>query len=321
MKQVIFVASTSYSGSTFLDMTLGNDPKGFSIGEVNALFKPTRKNHVRPECACYQQDCTLWQELAKQPVASLYTAIFEKFPEAEFIVDSSKCPLWISDRIQDLKQQGMAYKIVVIRKTPLEIAHSFDKRGDYSNWERSWVNYHRMLYTLQPDNWVAVSYADFSCNPHALQNLCKNLGIDWFPGKEQFWQKRHHLLFGNHSARRHLISSHRDNQIDDNQSEFQTINYKPVEDPKLEKRVADAIDSNPAISRIASDLKSFSQGQAQTTQGLETEAMSSIDIKLRRLNTNFQELRGKLLQKKWLQQPATGKKTSRHQHAIRVFPQ
>ena len=45
MKQVIFVGSTSYSGSTFFDMTLGNDPTGFSCGEVYAFFHPFRPHH------------------------------------------------------------------------------------------------------------------------------------------------------------------------------------------------------------------------------------------------------------------------------------
>ena len=44
--QVIFITGTSYSASTLLDMILSNDKNGFSLGEVNAFFRPYRKHHI-----------------------------------------------------------------------------------------------------------------------------------------------------------------------------------------------------------------------------------------------------------------------------------
>ena len=57
MKKVIFIGGTSYSGSTFFDMILANDPKGFSCGEVNALFNPYRPHHTDPLCGCGDINC------------------------------------------------------------------------------------------------------------------------------------------------------------------------------------------------------------------------------------------------------------------------
>ncbi len=295
MKKVIFVASTSYSGSTFLDMTLGNDPAGFSIGEVNALFEPTKPHHYTPVCGCHQQTCTLWEQMRRLPVTRLYTAVFEKFPAVNFIVDSSKDPLWINKRIKELTGQGIDYRIALIWKSPLEIAHSFDKRGDYHNWQRSWVNYHRLLYTLQPANWTTINYSDYTSDPASLEQFCQSLDIPYFPGKERFWEKTHHLLFGNHSARKHLIQSHKDNQQAESMNNFQTIVHTPVQDSALETRVAADMQTNPVIGQIQSILESLAGGKSEAVEQLNSVKMGFTDIKLRQLKHWLQLIKGKTL--------------------------
>jgi hypothetical protein len=34
--------------------------------------------------------------------------------------------------------------------------------------------------------------------------VCYCVGLDYFEGKHRYWEKVHHMLFGNHSAKRHL---------------------------------------------------------------------------------------------------------------------
>ena len=291
MKKVIFVGSTSYSGSTFFDMTLGNDPKAFSIGEVNALYEPVKPHHHTPECGCSEDDCSIWDGMRDLPASELYRELFRRMPDVDFIIDSSKDPLWINKRIKDLKRQGIDYRIALIWKSPLDIAHSFDKRGDFDNWERSWVNYHRLLYSLQPENWVTVNYQDYTTRPDSLQELCDKLGIPWFAGKERFWEKSHHLLFGNHSARKHLKRSHRDNHVDGGLQEFQKIVYKPVEDLDLEFRVGLAIHKNPMINTIEKGLKQLSD-RHQFSIELEAVAMKRVDIWLRETKQMLKRIRG-----------------------------
>lgn len=233
----------------------------------------------------------IWQDIKIQPASELYRAIFERFPEIDYIVDSSKDPLWINKRINDLKEQGIDYRIALIWKSPLEIAHSFDKRGDYDNWERSWVNYHRLLHSLQPDNWVTVNYHDYTTNPDSLRQFCDNLGIPWFKGKERFWEKTHHLLFGNHSARKHLLRSHKDNQADGALDDFQKIVYKPVEDKDMELRVELAKQNNPMINQIENSLKMLSGGEKTPTE-LDLISMKRPDILIRETKQLIKRFRG-----------------------------
>jgi hypothetical protein len=203
-KTVIFVGGTSYSGSTFFDMTLANDPKGFSCGEVCALFFPYHPLHIQPDCGCADSECSIWHRLLKHGYANLFPAIFERFPEVDFIVDSSKDIFWITKQLRALKKHGIRAKHVLIWKDPFEAAMSFKKRNRLNQLERSWVNYHRLYTTCVPE-FTSVSYRLLTTDCAYLKAVCDYLQIPCFEGKEQFWKKTHHTLFGNTSARVHLF--------------------------------------------------------------------------------------------------------------------
>ena len=44
-KKLVFIGGTARSGSTLLDKIISNDPKVMSLGEIHAIFCPTRKHH------------------------------------------------------------------------------------------------------------------------------------------------------------------------------------------------------------------------------------------------------------------------------------
>lgn len=201
-KKVIFVGGTAYSGSTFFDMMLANDPHGFSCGEVHAFFRPFRPHHRHPPCGCEDPGCTLWDDIRKNGEARLYQSIFERQPETRFIVDSSKSLPWITRQTGRLERSGIDVRHILIWKSPAQIAHSFSKRGKGRQWIRSWVNYHRLYFRLVA-NFRAVPYDALVSDDSVLEQACMFLGIDCFPGKIDYWNKRHHTLFGNTSARIH----------------------------------------------------------------------------------------------------------------------
>lgn len=202
-RKVIFVGGTAYSGSTFLDMTLANSPQGFSCGEVNAFFFPYRAHHLDPPCGCKNDNCELWKILRSVGVSRFYEKIFELFPKVRFIVDSSKDPLWIYDRSNDLRKSGLGVENVLIWKTPQEYYQSCAKRGEEGGWKRRWVNYHRFYFRMV-QNWYGVRYADIGVSDEILSALCQRLAIPYFEGKRNYWEKEHHTLFGNTSAKVHL---------------------------------------------------------------------------------------------------------------------
>jgi hypothetical protein len=205
MKQVIFVGGSSYSGTTMLDLTLGNDPSGFSCGEVARYLHPTRPHHIRPICGCGNPNCRTWPSILEHGTHQLHETIFDSHRNVQFIVDSSKDVFWIKTQHDRLRRRGIDTKHVLIWKTPLEAAESFKKRGRLAVWEKSWVSYHRLYFSLIPE-WTAVRYSEYVSNPASLRTICSDLEIPYFEGKERYWEKQHCILGGNHSARVHLYS-------------------------------------------------------------------------------------------------------------------
>lgn len=205
-KKVIFIGGSSYSGSTMLDMMLANQQRGFSVGEIFALFRPFRPHHFDPECGCGDSRCCFWNRVKAQGEDRVYTTVFEMLPEVSVIVDSSKNPWWISHQTRNLSTTDIEVSNVLIWKSPVEFYHSMAKRGR-KKWYRSWRNYYKLYFSLV-DNFIAVEYKELAKNPsEQLRRIGEYCETGWVENQEKFWQKNHHTLFGNESAKIHLSSS------------------------------------------------------------------------------------------------------------------
>jgi len=201
-KKVIFVGGTAYSGSTFFHMMLGNDPHGFACGEVRWSFHPHRSDHVNRLCSCGDPNCWIWQRVLREGEQKVYESIFNTFSDIKFIVDSSKSPYWIHDQSTYLRAQGYDVRHLLIWKSPAEFAASKLKRNQ-PDWATAWTNYHRLYFSLI-EEFGAISYHELSDNPTVLADVCRYVDLPYFAGKENFWEKEHHILGGNYSAKLHL---------------------------------------------------------------------------------------------------------------------
>jgi hypothetical protein len=202
MKKVIFIGGTSYSGSTFFDMILANDSRGFSCGEVHALFHPYREHHYAPLCGCGDKNCKIWDRVKADGERNVYRTIFELNPHVNFIVDSSKDPFWVSRQIEYLQEDNIESRNLLIWKTPTEMIASCEKRGHGKHWAKKWINYHRLYFSLI-DHFATCPYQSLVQDPKALKNICDYIGISFFTEKINYWEGLHHTLFGNTSAKIH----------------------------------------------------------------------------------------------------------------------
>lgn len=295
MKKVIFVGGTEYSGSTFFHMILANDPRGLAIGEVHNFFRPSRSYHFNMHCSCGERPGELWEKVKRAGETGLYTALFDAFPEIDTIVDSSKAPLWISDQMGHLDKQGIATQNILIWKTPYELAHSYQKRGDVNQWQRSWEIYHRMYYTLI-EEWKAVSYYGFTSDRSLLTAACEYLGLPDFPGKERYWERGQHVLGGNPSARVHLYAEDNPNfkeNIERSSSKIDVaetgthrrIHYSAVVEPSLRALVDEQMADNAMIEPILDLLAARDVGNlSERTEGdYSSLRMSLPALQLRRV--------------------------------------
>ena len=270
MRKVIFVGGTSFSGSTFFHMILANHPRGFATGEIHTLFYPHRADHKNKanNCGCDDPTCDLWHRILDRGDKNAYDTIFDLFPDIEFIVDSSKSPFWIQSQSQNLLRKGVQVRNILIWKTPLEFAHSSQKRGRLQDWDRSWINYHRLYFTLIK-KWRAIQYSKLVNDISLLTDVCQYLDIPYFSGKEAYWQKTHHILGGNYSAKMHLpsieIAKKYESSYDKDRMRFyRSIYHRPVEDEKLRQVVEHKVAHSKRFQQVTQLLHEYDVASEQS---------------------------------------------------------
>lgn len=171
MGKVLYIAGYGRSGSTVLDIVLGNHPEVVSVGEVRHLFDDW--NNPDRCCACGQRypECTFWQELAgkvefseelrravqeverrswgasiagrisaeaKEQYRAYHQRLFTYIRQRSgkpIVVDSSKSAREVAGRFQALSEiAGQDVYVLHLVRNGAATAASFQKRG--GNWVR-----------------------------------------------------------------------------------------------------------------------------------------------------------------------------------------
>lgn len=236
-RKVIFVGGTSRSGSTLLDMILANDPKGYSLGEVDALFKPHKEHHVETRRRLIEND-PKWAEVIRVGEDKLFETLFRVFPEIEFFVSSSKDPFWINKQNQRVRQAGFHVRNILIYKSPKELANSFLKRNLGERWATTYQNYHRKYFTIVPD-FRSVSYKSLFDDEDYLRHVCEYLGIKYFETKRNYWEREQETLFGSDTAR-----------YDSKHGQRKDFRYDQPNYPSVERVIDAVIKKKPLIEEI-----------------------------------------------------------------------
>ena len=228
-KKIIFIGGTERSGSTLLDVILSNDSHGMSLGEIQALFEPTRRHHFEKINELKKDE--LWSQIIEGGKKNLYDNLSYYFPKINFFVDSSKDPFWFEyHEVINKKQFDINH--ILIYKTPEELANSFIKRGRNSEWTNSYLHYHRK-YSGIINSFITIQYKDLITNSFALKKLCDLIHITYFNYKIYYWKKNHATFFGSRSIHKH--------------SEIKHIEIK---DKKLINHVKFIVNKNPAIFEV-----------------------------------------------------------------------
>jgi len=268
-KKVIFIGGTSRSGSTLLDMILANDLKGYSLGEVDALFRPHKGHHEKTRSYLMEHD-QKWTEVIASGEDKLFETLFSVFPEIEFFVSSSKDPFWIQNQNQKVRQAGFDARNILIYKSPKELANSFLKRNQGIRWATAYQNYHRKYFTVVPE-FRSVSYKSLFDDQEYLRHVCEYLGIEFFTTKHNYWEREQSTLFGSDTAR-----------YDSNRNPRKELRYDQPNYPSVEHIIDTVIKKRPLIEEIHRALMScdVSSGDSCATKRL---TYSSVVIALFRI--------------------------------------
>jgi hypothetical protein len=203
-RSLLLVAGVSRSGSTMLDLVLGNRPDAFSCGEIYAWYRPFRAHHLAPTCACGRPvgSCPVWGRIGHPRAGALHHTIAGS-TGAAMVVDSSKNLAWIADATRWARRRGMAVQVVVAWRTPRQIAYSYWKRGD-TGWAENLLRYVERLDGLGVGYEVIVA-DDLIRDPAAtLAQFYERLGTGYHVGQERFWEGRFHHLFGSGGTKAQL---------------------------------------------------------------------------------------------------------------------
>jgi hypothetical protein len=207
MRKLINICGTSRSGSTMVDLMIGNDPQAFSLGEVHAWFRPFRTHHFNIICSCGQINCP-WKKLKLLNENEFYEKCFELL-NVNILVDSSKNLPWVIDNNIKALKKGIKVYNVLLYKQPVNFFYSFWKRNVPLKHARKkeFVKYYKRFFqTGLP--LISMDYNKLVENPEkTLKSLCKLLEIPYFPQKEYFWTKKHHQLFGSIGTRKQVEAS------------------------------------------------------------------------------------------------------------------
>ena len=191
-----------------LDLTIGNDPAGFSLGEVVNWFQPYRTHHFDIKCGCGVYPCPVWKNLKDLTKNEFHEKALESLG-VDFLVDSSKNLPWIIDNnLKGIKSKKYQPINILVYKDPISLYYSFWKRG-YKNLSiliNAYNDYNFFLKSRLP--FISINYDRYlSDYKNQLQKLCKILEIPYFENKYKFWEKTHHHLFGSFGVRKQLFSN------------------------------------------------------------------------------------------------------------------
>ncbi len=187
-----------------LDLMLGNASDAFSCGEVSAWFRPWRRHHFRIDCPCREKPCPVWEKIKCVSENQFHATVIKELG-VNFVIDSSKDLCWLIDVQEWAASKGIRTFNLLLWKNPIDLAYSYWKRvQDLTYWRSEFVNYYSKVFEIGL-HFVAVNYNDLVNKPqYTVGKICATVGMPYFEGKERFWEKEHHHLFGSGEIRRQV---------------------------------------------------------------------------------------------------------------------
>ena len=113
MKKIIFVGGNVRSGSTLLNLYLGNQDNALALGELYGLFQPVKKEHTDKISEMKSKD-ERWKRIIEGGKKSVYDNILREYPGVDVIVDSSKTPFWVEYQTQRIKRKYNSIFLYII---------------------------------------------------------------------------------------------------------------------------------------------------------------------------------------------------------------
>ena len=216
---LVYVASTSHSGSTLLDLLVSGHRDVVSVGEIRQLGNAAKR--VRCTCpAASPATCPFWAEvdrllaaagagrLSELDVVGVDASRFEADNLAllravaavsgrPVVVDSSKS----ARRLRCLLScGGIDLRVIHLLRSPFGVAYSFARKGrsPAAAAVRQAKQTLQVRWLLRRTPYLEVRYEQLAGNPAAaLERVMRWLGLEAEPGQLRFAGRERHNLGGN----------------------------------------------------------------------------------------------------------------------------
>ena len=238
--KVVFIMGAGHCGSTLLDLIVGSHSNAFSLGEFKQ-FGSRLGAHESAQgevCGVCAENCPIWNDsLVRQlkPVLGSHAG-FGKFLTAlgkrtrnphrliaqqtgkEVIVDSSKHPSWIRNRLAHKHLwKGIEPYLVYLHRDGRAVTNSYFRKypertypAVVEDWLTQVEQMESFYKSFDSGARLRLGYETLADAPaDAAQSLCDFVGIEYEPGMLGYWQHDHHHLGGN-GGTRHLIYRYRE---------------------------------------------------------------------------------------------------------------
>jgi hypothetical protein len=180
------------------------------------------------------------------PAQSFYAEAFDAL-DVEVIVDSSKEASWLIDARRWTAKSGDITTINIFSyKSPIDLSYSLWKRGhDVMYWREMFMRYYRRVLGVGLPM-LTVNLDELIDDPEGkVRQICSVLGQTYVAGRERFWERDHHHLFGNYGVRQ---------QVQSGRSVFEPRQGYPEEFAVNETRLRKAINNDAEVQALLAIL-------------------------------------------------------------------
>jgi Sulfotransferase family len=262
---VVFILSTPYAGSTWLNLVLGSHDWALNLGEYHRPF--IKPGHVACKLcdAEARAECTLLHGIEQVRAEDAFHFAAQRSGRS-VLIDASKSIDWC---LRFLGRDDIDAKIIHLFRHPCGFAESFVRRGlarsyaeAFDVWE-SWNQSVEAFLKQAKAPYVEACYEDLAEHPdRAFPALCAFIGRAWDKAALEYWKTEHHGLGGNGAASVYLRGRKRINYMTLDDDFYSQLTTRPSGADKRwrDRLLADVCDAAMRRAYVGQVRSRFPEG-------------------------------------------------------------
>jgi hypothetical protein len=186
---VVFILSSTRSGSTWLALMLGSHSRACYAGELSKMFSSRRA-----ACALCEErgvHCPVFDDAVAVGSKRIHQRALERTAKS-ILIDNSKSLAWAE---RHLAGDALQRKYVHLLRDPRAVVHAWQTHGRAKGIE-DWVQENDAIGSYIADHRLdhhVVTYDQLAAATGAtLRPLCSWLGLDYEAGQVEYWRFEHH---------------------------------------------------------------------------------------------------------------------------------